>query len=37
MVRNNRDLPVLNVHVTFHWVAEPVKGLGWTPLSAGTP
>jgi hypothetical protein len=36
MVRNNSDLPVLDVRAAFHRVDEPVKGLGWTPLSAGT-
>ena len=36
MIRNNSDLPILDVRAAFHRVAEPVKGLGWTPLPAGT-
>jgi hypothetical protein len=36
MVRNNSGLPVLDVRAAFHQVAEPVKGLGWTPVAVGT-
>ncbi len=36
MVRNNSDLPVLDVRAAFHRVDEPIKGLGWTPLPAGS-
>ena len=36
MIRNNSDLPILDVGAAFHRVAEPVKGLGWTPLPVGT-
>ena len=35
-VRNASDLPVFDVRAAFHRVTEPVRGLGWTPVPAGT-
>ena len=34
-VRNASDLSVFDVRAAFHRVTEPVKGLGWEPMSTG--
>jgi outer membrane murein-binding lipoprotein Lpp len=36
MLRNASHLPVYDVSVSFYFVEEPIRGLGWTPVARGS-